>query len=172
MAKIKMTTDRDIKERILNAISIFFSCQCFEIIIFLSKATSTDAVAALEEVSVWWTVVVFTQHSATFKIEITQPSTGLWYLKQDNQPHLESMFLKEIAVRELLFESTVHTISQLFGLDEYSYVTDFFFNFIKIPMKVFQQLRNWLHFDPVNYVLKSQIFYKKQNFIRTYLFQS
>ena len=103
----------------------FFSPQCFEIIIFLSKATSTDAVAALEEVSVWWTVVVFTQQSATFKIEITQPSTGLWYLKQDNQPHLESMFLKEIAVRELLFESTIQFLN-------FSVLMN-----IQIPMKVF-----------------------------------
>ena len=110
----------------------FFSPQCFEIIIFLSKATSTDAVAALEEVSVWWTVVVFTQQSATFKIEISQPSTGLWYLKQDNQLHLESMwtfwgplFLKEIAVRELLFESTIQFLN-------FSVLMN-----IQIPMKVF-----------------------------------
>ena len=135
-AKIKMTTDRDIKDRILNVISIFFF-QCFEIIIFLSKATSTDAVAALKEVSVWWTVVVFTQHCATFKnwnhatfYRAMVPQAG----KSTYLPHLESIYV------DLLSEKTpfwkYSTISQLFGLDDY--VTDLFvlfFDFIKIPWK-------------------------------------
>ena len=154
MAKIKMTTDRDIKERILNAISIFFPVNVLRLLFFFlrprqltrwrhwKKSQSDEQLLCLLSIA---------QHS---KIEITQPSTGLWYLK----PGQSTWF--RINLNKLMWEI-------YFLKTQYNFSTFRLCIILKnSPWKFFSQLILWTSTE------KSDFFCKKQNFIRTYLFQS